>query len=693
MISFFLWALKKIHNYLVFLRRSYCQLFLCAALISEFSSASALDYLNYEELPSRNIWGEIGLIVIPSAQSSNEGTIAVNYSSNEIFDFGSIYVHPFDWLEAGYFYYRPSDLWWTGPNDKGKYLDKGFSVKFKRNISDNFSLAIGLSDFAGTGFFTREYLVSTYSTRWVKFTSGIGWGKFNNQAGNKNPLRFFDSGFSNRPKSSGPKTGGSLSYDQWFRGNISYLGGLEISVPDFYKLPDFIEDSVIKIEYDPFDYVNNFSVGPSFRGESFDLRKKDSNLNFGISIPIFNNFNVGVSYIKGNTFNVSFNISGNFSKPFFKKRTAEASIKNANKGSTNREKFHENLILNINRNNIFLQTSQITENKLEVAVASPTYRDPVLMHSIVGEIAYKIHQEIPLDLETVKTINTNVGYELGSIETPINLFKNKRDAAVELVQRESTIDSGNKDGYQTYSFRPVINFPASFTSLTPALVNHIGDPQKFYFGGLILRLDNEIQFSRSLQLKTEIHHSLLNNFDEKRNFPDSKLPTVRTDIVSYLQGPDTYLSRMQLDYFFMPKHEIYGKLSAGILENMYAGGGLELLYKPFKRNFSISLDAYTVKKRDFDRRFDLLEYSAETGHLSFNYHLPDLGILGTISFGKYLAGDKGYTFDISRRLNSGFRAGIFFTRTNVSAELFGEGSFDKGFYFQIPIDLFLNSYR
>jgi hypothetical protein len=25
--------------------------------------------------------------------------------------------------------------------------------------------------------------------------------------------------------------------------------------------------------------------------------------------------------------------------------------------------------------------------------------------------------------------------------------------------------------------------------------------------------------------------------------------------------------------------------------------------------------------------------------------------------------------------------------------LFGEGSFDKGFYFQIPIDLFLNDYR
>ena len=49
--------------------------------------------------------------------------------------------------------------------------------------------------------------------------------------------------------------------------------------------------------------------------------------------------------------------------------------------------------------------------------------------------------------------------------------------------------------------------------------------------------------------------------------------------------------------------------------------------------------------------------------------------------------------DLSRRTNSGFKSGIYFTRTDVSAELFGEGSFDKGFYFQIPLDLLSNSYN
>ena len=53
-----------------------------------------------------------------------------------------------------------------------------------------------------------------------------------------------------------------------------------------------------------------------------------------------------------------------------------------------------------------------------------------------------------------------------------------------------------------------------------------------------------------------------------------------------------------------------------------------------------------------------------------------------------MAQDVGYTLDISRRMPSGWKAGIFFSRTNVSAEDFGEGSFDKGIFFNIPINAF-----
>ena len=39
-----------------------------------------------------------------------------------------------------------------------------------------------------------------------------------------------------------------------------------------------------------------------------------------------------------------------------------------------------------------------------------------------------------------------------------------------------------------------------------------------------------------------------------------------------------------------------------------------------------------------------------------------------------------------------FKIRFFITRTNASKEEFGEGSFDKGLYFQIPHDLFFTNY-
>ena len=149
---------------------------------------------------------------------------------------------------------------------------------------------------------------------------------------------------------------------------------------------------------------------------------------------------------------------------------------------------------------------------------------------------------------------------------------------------------------------------------------------------------------------------------------------------------------MQLDYIWTPRKNIYAKFSGGVFEDMYAGIGGQMLFKPFDSNFNISLESFYVKQRGYDRLFKFKKYKTFTGHLNFGYLFP-LGIESNISFGRYLAKDDGYTFDLSRRTKSGFKAGIYFTRTDVSTERFGEGSFDKGFYFQVPMDLFSKNYN
>ena len=82
----------------------------------------------------------------------------------------------------------------------------------------------------------------------------------------------------------------------------------------------------------------------------------------------------------------------------------------------------------------------------------------------------------------------------------------------------------------------------------------------------------------------------------------------------------------------------------------------------------------------------------QSGHFEFYAELPN-EVFMQAHVGKYLAGDKGVTLDFSRRYQSGFVLGVFATKTNLSAKEFGEGSFDKGFYFSIPTKLFYPDFR
>ena len=668
------------------------KLFLITLLI--FASACNSLYANLDEYiygkrdPTYNIFGEIGLITLPSAFSRKAGEINVNFSQNEIFKYGALVVSPFDWLEASYFYYRPSDLWWVGPSTKGLYLDKGFSLKVSQNITNNFAIAAGLSDFAGTGFFTREYLISSFQKDFYRITLGLGWGKFSGVDNFSNPLAFLSDSLKVRPGTSkNYDLGGNIATDQWFRGDASVIGGAE-----FFFYP-YLKNVSFKIEYDPFNYVSDFSARAGSGGMDFNLRKRESNINYGLSWNVTKGFDIGIHYIKGNTLNLSFTLGANFSKPAFQKSLPPLKIVSANKGSSAKMRFYEDLIRNINDQGVLLQSAEIQEKHLTVAVSQDKFRNQLQAHALVGQNAVAIANIHGVDIIDVTTVSINAGLELNRINTPTHLFTSHATSNPQALIDEAHLSPGKQKEYETLEFLPKAKFPASFTSITPGLVNFVGDPARFYYGGINLKLDNQLQLSRRLHLNTLLNFGLYNTFDEKSNNPDSRLPHVRTDIVSYLQESSNYISRMQLDYFYSPTSNLYGKMSAGILEDMYGGLGLEVLYKPFDQNFSIGMEAYKVKKRDFDRLAQFLDYEILTGHMNFNYYHPKSRILGTLSFGRYLAGDQGYTLDFSRRLSSGFRVGAFFSKTNVSAELFGEGSFDKGFYFQVPLDLIFNSYR
>ena len=135
-------------------------------------------------------------------------------------------------------------------------------------------------------------------------------------------------------------------------------------------------------------------------------------------------------------------------------------------------------------------------------------------------------------------------------------------------------------------------------------------------------------------------------------------------------------------------------LTAGILEEMFNGYGFEYLYFNPENKYAVGFEIFNVTKRDYKLQFGTLEYKNTSGHINF-YHrnYGRIPFDTKISLGEYLAGDRGGTIEFSRSFINGVQFGVFATFTDVSTEDFGEGSFDKGIYFSIPIFSDLVSYK
>ena len=513
---------------------------------------------------------------------------------------------------------------------------------------------------------------------------GMGWGKFVGDNNFDNPLSFLSNSLDIRPLVSDKADfGGRPSTDMWFRGNASIFGGIEYFFPKVKGLS-------LKAEYETFDYMD-FSARNGLDA-IYELRKKDSDINIGISYP-FNEFiTLDASYIKGNTFNLSFTIGATFNGKMRSKPSFHPTIKTRENDDKSEMVFYEDLLHNLNNNNLLLQTASLSKKRLDISISTSQHRNAIRSSSYAGSIASKISKDHNINVNQINISHINAGVELNNITYIANHLDESKDTPIEIIQRYTKLDSGNKNSYKNHEFQPSVKFPASFSSFSPVLVSNIGNPEKFYFWGLDLQNTAEIQFNRSLLLSSEINYSLYNNFQDTISGPGSKMEHVRTDKVQYLKNANLYIKRLQLDYIWSPRKDLYAKLSGGMFESMFGGFGGQVLYKPFNSNFNVSFEGFYVKQREYDQKLKFRKYKTTTAHLNIGYLLP-MGIESNISYGRDLAKDDGFTFDLSRRTRSGFKAGIYFTRTNVSSELFGEGSFDKGFYFQIPMDLFSKDYQ
>ena len=652
--------------------------------------AQIADYIYpYHSLPSYSNYGTIGLIQMPSARMHEEGTIGFTWTHSEPYLRGSIMGNPFDWFEASYSYTDVNNkLYSDSPEFSGKqsYKDKSIDAKFRLLKERAYlpQVAIGFRDFGGSSLFAAEYIVASKLIGNLDFTLGLGFGTISNGTV-KNPLRYIDEGFGSRQRDiKGDTQGGEINYGTFLGGKqAGIFGGVEIFLPR-------LNGTRLKIEYDSTNYGTD--------GEGYLPVSQDSEFNYSFVYPVTKDFQLKLGYIRNNTLNFGFSFSGNYREkaPGVAKRDPPKEVPNAEVfrsivNAKEAKNLYRSSLKYLGESKINLQTAQVDGSTLQVAFSQATYLNNAIA---IGRTARILDQISPELIDTFSLITINTGSGMYAVDIPRDDFRRYKDNKQTDAFLESVrIYKPEPNLYKTHDYKPYVKYPTTRWKISPAIRSQIGGPDGFYFGEIALSAHTETIIRRNFNILAVGSIGIYNTFDELKLASDSIIEHVRTDIVKYLQGSSKYhITRLQANYFMNPWKSIYTKLSAGIFEPMFNGFGGEILYKPFDQNFGIGAEIWKVRQRSYRQLLGHRDYKTLTGHINLYYKEPKYRVLLHLKAGRYLAEDSGFTFNVSREFPSGLNLGVFFSLTDISKAEFGEGSFDKGFYFNVPIQVFFDQY-
>lgn len=155
-------------------------------------------------------------------------------------------------------------------------------------------------------------------------------------------------------------------------------------------------------------------------------------------------------------------------------------------------------------------------------------------------------------------------------------------------------------------------------------------------------------------------------------------PPVRRDIAKFSNRLG--VERLYASWRTTPFTDFYASVSAGWIEEMYAGAGVEMVYRPFESPFWIGADAWRTWRRDPDSNFNLhiTDRDGFTGHVRAGYDVPGSTATFSVAAGRYLAGDTGVSLHYSQEFLESLRldAGITWTNRREDAGFFRDTNFE-----------------
>jgi hypothetical protein len=624
-----------------------------------------------QDIATPNAFGMPGSVEMPSAFSFEDAGLATTLTFEPNSQKYAITFQATPRITAAFRYTYVADFRGRGSETYDRSFDIHLRLLDEGPILP--ALAVGLRDFIGTGMFSAEYIVaSKHLTPAVVASFGMGWGVLGVRDGFRNPLAALDGRFETRPGRS--DMGGQANTGQWFRGDAALFGGLTWQVTDRLVLAvDYASD-----EQDlSAPNLRNADLSPWSLGASYTLRP-------GVTL--------GAQYLKGDILGASLRFDFNPRRPVTGGDISPAPLPYARRGSPNAWTggvFHDAipaeaqvpaLTAGLAAEGITLRAISQTATEVTVQIENRRYDAPA---QAIGRTARVLALIMPAQIEV---------FHIDTLENGMALSRVTLQRA-DLEMREYTPDFV-ATSLAAARIGPAAPLPGAVTLPADSFTYGIGpflglgffDPNNPLRADLGVEATASYQITPQLSVSGALRAKLFGNRDQDIRESDSILPRVRSEQPLYDRDGTIWVERLTADHFGQYGDAIYTRLSTGYLEEMFGGVSGEVLWKPVNSRLGLGAELNYAMQRDTDKLFGFgdYDYAVWSGHLSAYYALAQ-GFDVQVDVGRYLAGDWGTTISLDRRFGNGWRVGAFATFTDVSFDDFGEGSFDKGLRFTLPL--------
>nr|WP_255635534.1 YjbH domain-containing protein [Azospirillum sp. 412522] len=608
-------------------------------------------------------WGGVGLLQVPNARMAPDGSMSGGLTAlGDLHRHFTISAQPLPWLEA------------TARNSAypGYYglSEPGLDLKLRLRREDDRgpALVVGGRDVTGSGLdlpgkgrFAGEYIA--LSRRWwdMDLTLGMGWGTLGEAGHLRNPLRFLGGRFRrDRDPSAWPTTRGPRA---WFGGErVALFGGAEWHTP--------VDGLSLKLE----------SSGDRFRAQRQDEPGFDpgSRYSLGLSWRPTSWTDLGAAYEQGRR--LMLRLSVRFDPAVDADHPTIPPPAIGPRPSAGAALSADAIALVARSRGLPVRSARI-ERETATLWLDPAGTGRMPLAREVGDAARLLADLAPPQVERLRIVTGAGGLDTAAVtllRRDLERGANHRGSAEEIWRTTLVAPAAEAPpGWRPrldLSTRLVASFDLAELGTTLAQRTHTDVMlQAQPWRGLVLGGGLRINAPSDLEL-----------------LDTNALPAVqpvRSDLPRYADRP-LALEHAYAAWLAQPADGLTTRLTAGHLEEMYAGIGAEALVQLPAARWALGLDLNQVWKRQPDSLFAFDRGDARgTGHASLYWESPGADTTTALRLGRYLGGDWGGTVEVMRRFDGGIGLTAHATWTegpDGAQSRFG-GRMDWGLALVVPV--------